>query len=335
MSDPREEPRAQTSPRDAVLLVNLGTPDTPTPPSLRRYLAQFLSDRRVVEIPRALWWPILYGIVLNTRPRKSAAKYAKIWTREGSPLRTHTERQTKLLKGYLGNAGHHVSVEFAMRYGEPSIASVLEQLRAGGADHITIVPLYPQYAASATASVFDEVAAWMRRTRAVPAMRLVRSFADHPGYIAALAANVREHWRQHGRAERFLMSFHGIPKRSVDLGDPYYAQCMDTAKLLATALGLELEDYLVTFQSRFGAAEWLQPYTQPTLEKLARDGVKSVDVICPGFVADCLETLEEISMECRTAFLDAGGERFEYIACLNERPEWITALATIADAHRR
>lgn len=330
MSHFREEARATSSPRDAVLLVNLGTPDAPTPRALRRYLAQFLADPRVVEIPRALWWPILHGIVLNTRPRRSAVKYAKIWTREGSPLRMHTERQAKLLQGYLGNAGHDVAVAYAMRYGEPAIGRALDQLRASGRDRITVVPLYPQYAASATASVFDDVAAWIRQTRAVPALNLVRSFAAHPGYIAALAASVREHWRLHGRAESFVMSFHGIPQRAVTLGDPYHAECMTTAALLAAALELDPRQYRVTFQSRFGAAAWLQPYTQPTLEKLARDGIKSVDVMCPGFVADCLETLEEIGMECRAAFLGAGGERFEYIACLNERDDWINALADIA-----
>lgn len=325
-----EVAKMQTSSGDAVLLVNLGTPDAPTPSALRRYLKQFLSDPRVVEIPRIVWWPILNAIILNTRPKKSAAKYAAIWTVEGSPLRVHTERQAKLLKGFLGHAGRQLPVVYAMRYGAPSIAALLDRLTAESAHRITVVPLYPQYAASATASVFDDVAAWLRCRRNVPELRLIHGFADHPGYIAALAANVREHWQKNGEAERLVMSFHGIPKRSVDLGDPYRTECMTTATLLAEALQLSNDRYIVTFQSRFGAAEWLQPYTQPTLEALAREGVSSVDVVCPGFVADCLETLEEIGMECRDAFLANGGREFRYIPCLNERDDWIAALADIA-----
>ena len=329
----KETAPVATAGADAVLLVNLGTPEAPSAQALRPYLKQFLSDPRVVEIPRLAWWPILNGIILNTRPKKSAKKYAAIWTKEGSPLKVHTERQTKLLQGLLGETGHKdMLVDYAMRYGQPSIASALDRLKALGTTRITVVPLYPQYAASATASVFDDVAAWMQNTRNVSQLRFVRSFPEHPGYIAALAASVREHWQMHGRGDKLVMSFHGIPKRSVDLGDPYQAECQATAMLLANELQLKEQHYAVTFQSRFGAAAWLQPYTQPTLEQFAQEGVVRIDVICPGFAADCLETLEEIGMECKHAFLAAGGKEFRLIPCVNERPDWIRALADIVIA---
>ena len=318
----------------AILLLNLGTPDAPTAPAVKRYLAEFLGDPRVVELPRLLWLPILHGIILNTRPAKSAAKYATIWTAEGSPLKVHTERQAKLLKGLLGQRGYPVPerlrVEWAMRYGNPSIPAALDRLAADGATEILVLPLYPQFAGSTTASTQDAVNAWLKRRQQPPAIRWVEEFHVNPGYIAALAASVREHWLNNGRGDRLIMSFHGIPQRSVDKGDPYASQCHATAQALAAELGLAPDAWLATFQSRFGAAKWLQPYTQPTLEELARGGLQSVDVICPGFPADCLETLEEISMECREAFLHAGGRNFSYIPCLNERPEWIAALADIA-----
>ncbi|MDO9449305.1 MAG: ferrochelatase, partial [Rugosibacter sp.] len=279
--------------RTAVLLVNLGTPDAPTASALRRYLKQFLWDPRVVEIPRALWWLILHGIILTLRPAKSAAKYAKIWLEEGSPLRVHTERQAKLLQGLLGQRGHmDIKIAWAMRYGNPSISHTLDQLKQKGVERVLVFPLYPQYAASTTASVMDDVADWVKRTRNPPELRFIKQYPNHPGYIAALAASVREHWMMHGRGERLIISFHGLPQRSLLLGDPYFCWCQKTGRLLAETLGLTADDYLITFQSRFGKAKWLQPYTQPTLEKLARDGVARVDVICPGFVADCLETLE-------------------------------------------
>ena len=323
-----------TTGRTAVLLVNLGTPEAPDKAALRPYLKQFLSDPRVVEIPRPLWWLILDGIILNTRPAKSAAKYAAIWTPEGSPLKVHTERQTKLLRGYLGQAGHgQILVDYAMRYGRPSVASVLEQFKALNCERILVVPLYPQYAASTTASVFDAVAAVGMRSRNLPALRFVRSFHDHAGYITALTASIAEHWMHHGRPDKLVMSFHGVPRYTLDKGDPYHCQCRKTARLVAEQLGLADDRYLVSFQSRFGKAEWLKPYTQPTLEELGRGGAASVDVVCPGFVADCLETLEEIAMENRDAFLAAGGKTFRYIPCLNERHEWIAALQDIVVGH--
>jgi ferrochelatase len=317
----------------AILLVNLGTPDEPTAPAVKRYLAEFLGDPRVVELPRLLWLPILHGIILNTRPAKSAAKYATIWTPAGSPLKVHTERQAKLLKGLLGERGRKdLLIDWAMRYGNPSIPSVLDRLVTAGATEILVLPLYPQFAGSTTASTQDAVNAWLKRQKQPPAVRWVKDYPTDPGYIGALAASIREHWAAHGRGEMLVMSFHGIPQRSVDRGDPYAKQCHATAVALATELRLPTNAWLATFQSRFGAAKWLQPYTQPTLEELARGGLKRVDVICPGFPADCLETLEEISMECREAFLHSGGETFHYLPCLNERPDWIAALADLCIA---
>lgn len=320
--------------RTGILLVNLGTPDAPTAAALRPYLREFLSDPRVVEIPRVAWLPLLHGLILPLRPAASAKKYASIWMDEGSPLKVHTEQQTVLLRNALAAQGHdQVEVAYAMRYGRPALASVLTAMRARGCRRILILPLYPQYSASTTATVFDEVARSLRKMRDLPEIRFVRSFHDHDGYIAALATTVRRHWAQHGEPDRLVMSFHGIPKRSVLLGDPYFDECRQTARLLAAALDLPDERWTFTFQSRFGKAEWLQPYTQPTLEALPAQGVRTVDVICPGFVADCLETLEEIGMECRDAFLAAGGERFRLLACLNDEPAWIAALTRLCTDH--
>jgi len=322
-----------SAPRTAILLCNLGTPDAPTAAALRRYLAEFLSDPRVVEIPRALWMLILHGIILRVRPAKSARKYASVWMPEGSPLRVWTERQAKLLGGYLGERGHRVTVRYAMRYGSPSIAAELDALRAQGATRVLVLPLYPQYSGPTTASVIDAVAAWSLKARTLPELRFVNHYHDDPGYIAALAHSVTAHWQKNGRPDRLVMSFHGVPERTLHLGDPYHCECLKTARLLGEQLGLAAGSYSVTFQSRFGKAAWLQPYTEPTLQQLARDGVKRVDVLCPGFAADCLETLEEIAQEARDAFLTAGGEQFNYIPCLNDRHEWISALSAIAIQH--
>lgn len=332
----RPEPsfRHGTPPRVGILLVNLGTPDAPTAPALRRYLKEFLWDPRVVEIPRPLWWPILNGFILTTRPRQSAQKYAKIWTPEGSPLRVHTETQTKLLLGYLGqNLQPPPLVEHAMRYGSPSVSEVIQRMRSQNCDRLLVLPLYPQYAASTTASVFDAVFAELGNLRNPPALRTVKHYHDHPGYIRALEQNIRNHWMTQGRGDLLMMSFHGVPRFSLDRGDPYHCECQKTARLLAQALGLAPEQYRVGFQSRFGRAEWLQPYTARTLEELGRKGVKRVDVVCPGFVSDCLETLEEIAMEGKATFLAAGGKEFSYIPALNKRHEWVQALADIALAN--
>jgi ferrochelatase len=317
----------------AVLLINLGTPAAPTAKAVRSYLREFLSDPRVVEIPRPLWWLILNGIILNVRPRRSAEKYASVWTPEGSPLKVHVERQSKLLRGFLGQAGHRVRVDYAMRYGQPSIAATLSRLKAEGCTRILLLPLYPQYAASTTATAFDAVGAWLKGIRNQPEIRSVRSFADHPGYIEALAASVREHWMTHGRptsSYRLVMSFHGLPRYTLDKGDPYHCECHKSGRLLAEALGLGQEHYQICFQSRFGRAEWLQPYTAATLKGLGKQSLQRVDVICPGFPADCLETLEEIAIEGKAEFLQAGGKEYLYIPCLNERDDWIRALADLA-----
>jgi ferrochelatase len=317
--------------RDAVLLVNLGTPDAPTARAVRRYLGEFLADPRVVEIPRALWLPLLHGVILPVRAAQSAEKYASIWLAEGSPLAVHTERQARLLRDWLDTRlGHDAPlVDYAMRYGRPSLPERLDRLRAAGCERILLLPLYPQYAASTTASVVDALGAWLARTRNQPEVRCIKHYHEHPAYIAALAAQVRRHWEAHGRAAPLVMSFHGLPKFSIERGDPYYRECQRSAQLLAGALNLSEREWRLTFQSRFGRTEWLQPYTQPTLVELARGGQRRVDVVCPGFVADCLETLEELGIVARRAFLEAGGGEFNLLACLNEAPEWIDALGAL------
>lgn len=317
----------------AVLLCNLGTPDAPTPDAVRRYLGEFLSDHRVVEIPKALWWLILHGIILRLRPAKSAAKYASIWTKEGSPLKLWTEKQAKLLQGWLAQRGHQVPVRYAMRYGSPSMASQLDALKALGISRVLILPAYPQYSGTTTASVFDAVYAWAAKVRRIPELRFINNYHDDAGYIDALAARITAHWRANGRPDQLVMSFHGVPERTLHLGDPYHCECHKTGRLLAEKLGLSKEHYKLTFQSRFGKAKWLEPYTEPTLIKMGKAGVKRVDVVCPGFTSDCLETLEEIAQEGKEAFLMAGGEEFHYIPCLNDSPEWITALGELAQRH--
>ncbi len=320
--------------KTAVLLVNLGTPEAPTTSAVRRYLRQFLSDPRVVEIPRAIWWPVLHGIVLRTRPRKSAQKYARIWTIDGSPLRVHTERQARLLRGYLGlQVRSPFTVEFAMRYGAPSIPEALSRLKAEGCERVLVLPLYPQYAASTTASAFDEVAGFLQRTRNAPEIRMVKHYHDHPAYIEALAGLVREHWRDSGRPDKLLMSFHGLPRYTLERGDPYHCECQKTARLLAEQLGLAESHWQITFQSRLGYSEWLKPYTAVALADYGRKGVRRVDVIFPGFTADCLETLEEIGIGGKEFFLRSGGREFHVLPCLNERDDWIRALAAIAREH--
>lgn len=330
----RPEPLGQPLPdRTGILLCNLGTPDAPTTAATRRYLAEFLSDQRVVEIPALVWKPILHGVILRTRPAKSAAKYRSVWMPEGSPLAVWTNKQAKLLRGSLGEAGHQVLVRPAMRYGNPSIASQLDAFKAEGVRRVLVLPLYPQYSATTTASVVDAVNAWCASARDIPEIRFVRSYHRDPGYIKALAQTVRKQWQLDGRAPKLVMSFHGIPERNVRLGDPYQQQSQETARLLAAELGLAESEYLLTFQSRFGKAKWLEPYTEPSLIALAQQGLRHVQVMCPGFPADCLETLEEINQEVREAFVHAGGQQFDYIACLNDQPSWIGALRTLALQH--
>jgi ferrochelatase len=320
--------------RTGLLYCNLGTPDEPTPSALRRYLKEFLSDPRVVEIPRALWLPILYGLILPLRAPKSAKKYASIWTADGSPLKLWTDKQAKLLQGWLGERGHKVTVRYAMRYGNPSIASQLDALKAGGCTRILVLTAYPQYSCTSTASVIDAVGAWSAKTRAIPEIRFVNSYHDDDGYIEALVRGIERNWREKfGPPDHFVMSFHGVPERTVTLGDPYRDECMQTARRLAGRLGLAQDRYTVTFQSRFGRAKWLEPATEATLRALGKRGVERVDIVCPGFTSDCLETLEEIGMEVRSAFLTSGGKEFNYLPCLNDDTAWIAALGGIAERH--
>ena len=319
--------------RTAVLLCNLGTPDEPTASAVRRYLAEFLGDHRVVEIPRLVWMAILHGIILRVRPAKSAAKYASIWTADGSPLKIWTTKQAQALQEVFNSNGEAITVRYAMRYGNPSITSQLDALKAEGFTRILILPAYPQYSGTTTASVFDSVYQWGLRSRVLPEFRFINHYHDNPAYIQALAERVRSHWAAHGQAERLVMSFHGVPERTLHLGDPYHCECYKTARLLGEALGLTKAQYMVTFQSRFGKAKWLEPYTEPTLIALAQQGVKRVDLICPGFTSDCLETLEEISDEAQEAYLHAGGEVFHYIPCLNDSPAWIAGMYELSKLH--
>lgn len=327
-------------PRVGVLLVNLGTPDAPTPSAVRRYLHQFLTDPRVVEIPSFAWRPLLHGVVLRTRPAKSAARYAAIWTKDGSPLAVHTRKQRVLLSGYLGErlksiglSADAIVVEHAMRYGAPTIGSAIERLTGAACDRILIVPLYPQYSASTTGSVVDALAAHLRRMRRVPGLRVIDTFHDDPGYIAALAAVVNDHWTRHGQPEHLVLSFHGLPRRSLARGDPYHCYCQKTARLLARELGLEASQWTLAFQSRFGRSRWLEPYTVQTLAKLGKARLRRLDVFAPGFVADCLETLEELAIAGKHTYQSAGGGDYDVIACLNEHSRWIAALADLSFAN--
>ncbi|MEK9940755.1 MAG: ferrochelatase [Methylotenera sp.] len=315
-----------------ILLANLGTPDAPTAAALRPYLRQFLSDRRIVEIPRLIWWCILNGIILLIRPRKSAEKYASVWTEEGSPLLVHAKKQATLLRGFLSQKiNSPFAVALGMSYGNPSMASAIAELKAQHCDRILVFPLYPQYAASSTASALDAVWRELLKTRNMPAIRTIKHYHDHPAYIAALAESVREHWRINGgKPTKLIMSFHGVPKFHLMNGDPYHCECHKTARLLAEALGLAQDEYQLAFQSRFGKQEWLKPYLANTLEQLGKAKTPRVDVICPGFSSDCLETLEEIAMEGKHIFQSNGGGEYHYIPALNENDTWIHAMTTIA-----
>lgn len=320
------------SDRIGVLLINLGTPDAPTKPALRRYLAEFLWDPRVVETPRWLWWCILNGIILNTRPARSAAAYHKVWTDEGSPLLAISRAQQAAVQAALSAQWNTpVTVELGMRYGSPSIPSALEALRQARCRRMILFPLFPQYSGATNSSAFDVAFETMRDWRRLSEVRTIPDYFLDDGYVKALAASVRDVWDggADGRPDALLMSFHGIPKRYVMLGDPYARQCHRTARALIRELDLKRGQYRVSFQSRLGRDPWLKPYTDLLLPTLPARGVKRLDVICPGFSADCLETLEELAMADRDIFLNAGGEHFRYIPCLNERPDHIEALATI------
>jgi len=317
-----------------ILLTNLGTPDAPTAPALRRYLREFLSDPRVVETPRLLWWPLLNGIILRTRPRRSARAYAKIWSEAGSPLLVHSKRQAQALQQRLDDeAPGRVHVALGMRYGNPSLSRALTQLETAGVRRLLVLPLYPQYSGTTTGSTFEAMGRLLSQRRNWPEVRLVRDYHDDDGYLDALAESLRRHWQEHGMGDKLILSFHGIPRSYGERGDPYREECERTAALLAERLDLRADQWLVTFQSRFGPQAWLKPYTDKTLAALPRDGVKKIDLICPGFAADCLETLEENAMGNRDTFLAAGGEQFRYVPCLNDEPAHIDALARLAFRH--
>ncbi len=320
--------------RSGILLTNLGSPDAPTTAAVRRYLKEFLWDRRVVEIPRPLWWLILNGIVINTRPKRSAHAYQAIWTDAGSPLVVTSMAQRDGLAAALEQSlGVAVPVELAMRYGQPSIASGLDALRRAGVRRVLVLPMYPQYSGSTSASTFDAVAQVLAGWRWIPELRTINDYHDHPGYIDALATSIRAAWRDQPPAEHLLMSFHGLPKLFLDWGDPYHCQCHTTARLLADQLELPDDRWTLTFQSRLGKAEWLQPYTDKTLEQWGRAGHKRIDVVCPGFPADCLETLEEMAITNRALFLAAGGEEYNYIPALNQQPGHIAFLKDLVLNH--
>lgn len=314
-----------------ILLINLGTPIAPTTTAVRKYLRSFLSDHRVIEISRWIWLPLLYSLVLLFRPRLTAKKYQSIWTKRGSPLLFHTQDQARALEETLQkrHPSSSVTVKYAMRYSEPSIENALQELQSLGCQHIIALPLYPQYAASSTATALDCVYRSLQRMRNMPSLTAVKDFHTDQGYLDALEKHIRAYWSTHGKADHLLISFHGLPVRMVEKGDPYFDQCKNTALLLVQRLGLSETDYTVAFQSRFGTAQWLQPATNSSLITLAQRGIKNLHVICPGFVSDCLETLEEIAIEGKTVFEENGGNEYHYIPCLNENPDWINALADL------
>ncbi|RUO62179.1 ferrochelatase [Pseudidiomarina insulisalsae] len=313
-----------------VLVTNLGTPDAPDAPSLRRYLRQFLADPRVVEVPRALWWLILNGVILRIRPRRSAAAYKTVWTERGSPLLFHTKDQAaKLQQKLQQDYGDNVVVGYAMRYGSPAIGTVIDEMLEAGVRKLVLLPLYPQYSGATTGSTFDALAHDFTRRRWLPDFRFISHYHDDAGYIKACAAQIKAFWTQHGQPQKLIFSYHGVPLKYLQKGDPYHCECHKTSRLIANELGLGNEDYLTTFQSRFGREEWLKPYTDATLKALPEQGVKNVQVVCPGFSADCLETIEEIGEENREYFEEAGGESYAYIPALNATDAHIDALAAI------
>ena len=312
-----------------VLLLNLGTPDEPTASAVRRYLAEFLADTRVVEIPKLVWMLILHGIILRIRPAKSAALYQKVWSATGSPLMDISLRQAAKLAEKLKADNHDVSVHLAMRYGNPSVASTLQTMHKNGVDKIIVLPLYPQYAAPTTGSAFDAIAAELSKWRYIPALHFINTYHDNADFINALANSIKADFDAHGKPQKLVLSYHGMPERNLHLGDPYYCFCMKTTRLVTEKLGLGKDEFVMTFQSRFGKAKWLQPYTDATMGALPKEGVRDVAIICPAFSADCLETLEEIVGENGHIFTAAGGEKFRYIAALNDNDEHITMMANL------
>lgn len=317
-----------------ILLTNLGTPDQATPSAVRRYLAEFLSDPRIVEAPRWLWWLILHAVILRIRPGPVSKSYQKVWNSDGSPLLTHSLKQRELLeKAVAPHFKGKVKVELAMRYGNPSIKNALLNLKNAQAQRILVLPLYPQYSATTTASTFDAIADVFKTWRWIPEFRMIQHYHDHEFYINALLTSITNYQQKSGKAERLLFSFHGLPQRYLDQGDPYFCECHKTARLLAEKLQLKEDQWALAFQSRFGREEWLKPYTDKTLIKWAQEGIKHVQICCPGFSSDCLETLEEINVENRDYFINAGGEKFDYIPALNEEPEHISMMLELVKQH--
>lgn len=320
--------------KTGILLTNLGTPDAPTRKALKTYLAEFLWDPRVVEVPRPIWWLILNAVILNIRPAKSAKAYASVWTERGSPLMSHTQDQCAAITQALQKKyGDQLVVDFAMRYGNPSIASVLEKMADAGVRRLLVLPLYPQYSGATTGSTFDAISQDFQRRRWLPDFRFISHYHDFEPVIEAMAQHIEQYWESHGRADKLLFSYHGVPKRYLLAGDPYHCECYKTSRLLATRLKLAPNEYYTSFQSRFGREEWLKPYTDHTLKAWPAEGIKSVQVFCPGFSADCLETIEEIGEENKEYFLEAGGEHYAYIPCLNAGAKHIEALTTLIEQH--
>jgi len=313
-----------------VLLVNLGTPEEPTSSAVRRFLKQFLSDPRVIEYPRWLWWLILNGVILRVRPSRSAAAYQKIWTDDGSPLMIFSKAVADGIRAQLHET---VNIELAMSYGEPSIDAAIDRMLAKGARRLLVLPMYPQYSGTTTASVFDAVARKLNRLRWIPEIRFINQYHDEPGYIDSLAASIHEFWKQQGRGTLLMFSFHGVPRSTLLNGDPYHCQCQKTARLLAAALELGDDEWILSFQSRVGREEWLRPYTDETIVELGQQGLDRLDVVCPGFSTDCLETLEEIAMQNAELFLDSGGESLHYIPALNARDDHVRFLADLIERH--
>ena len=326
--------RHEKTPALGILVTNLGTPDAPETGALRRYLGEFLADPRVVEAPRWLWRIILHGIILRIRPRRSAEAYRTVWSDEGSPLLAISRRQADGIARRLQlSLPGPVHVALGMRYGHPAIGDALRELREHGAERILVLPLYPQYSGATTGSTFDALSEELRQWRRIPDLRLISHYHDEPHYIAALAESINNYWQSHGRGEKLLFSFHGVPQRYLDNGDPYHCECHKTARLTAEALGLEQDQWLVTFQSRFGREPWLQPYTDETVTALGRDGLGQLDVVCPGFSADCLETLEEIAIQNAEFFTEAGGGELRYIPALNDSDDHLDALCMLILRH--
>ena len=313
-----------------ILLVNLGTPEEPTSAAVRRFLKQFLSDPRVIEYPRWLWWLILNGVILRIRPSRSAAAYQKIWTDDGSPLMIYSKA---IADGIQAQLHETANVELAMSYGEPSIDAAIDRLLAKGARRLLVLPMYPQYSGTTTASVFDAVARKLNRLRWIPEIRFINQYHDEPGYVDSLAASIREFWKQQGRGTRLMFSFHGVPRSTLLKGDPYHCQCQKTARLVAAALELGEDEWILSFQSRVGREEWLRPYTDETIVELGQQGLDRLDVVCPGFSTDCLETLEEIAMQNAELFLESGGESLHYIPALNARDDHVRFLADLIERH--